>query len=55
MGGDASLLHLASLIDAGIRMKEAEKETPSARKYRKIHKVLKPLRYAMLVVYVLLT
>ena len=55
MGGDASLLNLASKIDKGIRMNMREKESPTAQKYRKISKKTRPLRYLMLIAYVLLT
>ena len=55
MGGDASLLHLASRIDKGIRHKLKENESPRARKYRQIDERSRPLRYLMLFAYVLLT
>lgn len=55
MGGDASLLHLASRIDKGIRYKIRELESDRAKKYRKIDKMTRPLRYFMLIAYVLLT
>ena len=55
MGGDASLLNLAANIDRGIRTKLREKESPRAQFYRKLSKMTKPLRYFMLIAYVLLT
>ena len=55
LSGDASLLQLASQIDRGIRRKLKEKESPRAKKFRKIHGHLLPLKYIILFSYVGLT
>jgi len=55
MGGDASLLHLAQQIDAGIRKKMRSIESPRAKRYRQCHNTFYPLKFLMLLGYILLT
>jgi hypothetical protein len=55
LGGDASLLHLASQIDRGIKKKMKEKESPEARNWRKCHSRLFPLRSLALFTYIFQT
>ena len=55
MGGDASLLHLASQIDRGIKKRLQEKETEESKKWRAFYKILRPLKGFILFSYVLMT
>ena len=55
LGGDASLLHLASQIDRGIKRKMREKESAKAKNFRIWHKRLNPLKFMTLFIYVTLT
>lgn len=55
LGGDASLLHLASQIDRGIQRKLRDKESDTAKKYREWHRRLMPLKYLTIFGYVTLT
>ena len=55
LGGDASLLHLASQIDRGIQRKMRDKESDQAKKYREWHKRLMPIKYLTFFGYVALT
>ena len=54
LGGDASLLHLIGQIDRGIKRKLKEKGGARANLYRTWHRVLMPLKYFILLVYILL-
>ena len=55
LGGDASLLHLASQMDRGIHKKIKEIETPRAANFRKCYLLTSWLRAILLVSYVGLT
>ena len=54
-GGDASLLNLASQIDRGIKTKIKDKNSEAAKKFRKWHLVLRPLKNIALVTYIMIT
>jgi len=55
MGGDASLLHLASQLDRGIQRKLRKRESEKAKKFRSVHNKFLPLKYTLLVTYGLIT
>jgi hypothetical protein len=50
--GDFYLMHLYMILDLGIKIKVASKETETARYYKKWHDRLKPLMYFTLFVYI---
>lgn len=55
MGGDASLLHLISLIDRGISNRNRFKGGESAKMYHKIYKWCEPFKFILIGLYILLT
>ena len=55
MGGDASLLHLISLIDSGIKRRMQFKDGERAEKFRKIYRIVHPFKVFFITIYVLLT
>ena len=55
LGGDASLLHLAQQIDAGIRKKMRSIESDRAKKLRLWHHRLLPFKFICLFGYILLS
>lgn len=55
LGGDASLLHLVSQIDRGIKRLKKEKETENAKWWRMINHKLRILKNLFLLSYICLT
>lgn len=55
LAGDASLLHLASEIDRGIKKLEKLKLSANARKWKKRNQIWKHLKHVFLFVYIALT
>ena len=54
-GGDASQLHLISLIDAGISKRRRQKPGERAVYYHKIYKVCEPFKFIAIIIYILIT
>ena len=55
MGGDASLLHLISLIDAGISRRIRQKQGARADFFHKIYKYCEPVKFIIVGVYIMMT
>ena len=55
MGGDASILHLISQMDSGISRQIRLKTGERADFFRKIFSCLRPLKYLLLFVYIMMT
>ena len=53
MGGDASLLHLISIIDAGIKRRMQYKTGPRANYFRKVYYWVSPIWALALLIYIL--
>ena len=55
MGGDASLLHLISLIDAGISRRIRQKPGDRAAMYRQMYRICEPLKFVLIIIYILMS